>query len=46
MMYSASSLKRPLGNASLGHEDVGTSFLFVCADFEEYSPISAVVNGL
>ena len=27
-------------------KDVGTSFLFVCADFEEYSPINAVVKGL
>ena len=29
-------------------KDVGTSFLFMCADFEEYSPtcISAVANGL
>ena len=27
-------------------KDVGTSFLFVYGDFEEYSLISAVVKGL
>ena len=27
-------------------KDVGTSFLFLCADFEEYLPIYAVVKGL
>ena len=27
-------------------KDVGMSFLFVCADFEEYSLINVVVKGL
>ena len=27
-------------------KDVGTSFLLMCADYEEYSSISALGNGL